>query len=135
MKTIEQLEKSFLRARAKLQQAEEEERNRVSRPILRKSVGKCFKYLNSYGGSDPKWWYYVRIVGFDEKNMRYTTVNFQHTSWEHIEIYNRQEFNFNGQSRFGVENGWFPITLAEYNREQRKVLKTINRILQAEGKG
>jgi hypothetical protein len=112
----------------------EEQRNEIARPALRKLVGKCFRFENSYG-SGEKWPLYVRIISFDEKAMTYKTVQFQNTTRQRIEIEYRQEHNFEQHARFGVENGWTPLSEEEYERERKKLLQFVKELLPAQPAG
>ena len=132
MKRFEQIEKLRGEAGVLLRQAneiEEEERNEVQRPILRKAVGKCFKFRNSYGGDRPKWWLYAKIVSFDEKEMTFNTVQFEHTSQPKIEVDYVRQYCYNGRNRFNEGDGWIAISAAEYEREAKKLLKTVHSLL------
>src|SRR5579859_6870379 len=118
---IARLEAKVGRLSRQLTNLREEENDEVHRPILRKSVGKCFKYLNSYGGyggDHEKWWLYARVVSFDEKNLTYKTVQFQHTSMQRVEIEYERCFNWQAGSYF--DNSWIEITRIEYNEAARK---------------
>ena len=115
-------------ANERLMDAEEEKRNRVGRPKLRKLVGKCFVYSNRYSDG-PSWPLYARIVGFDEGKMTFQAVEFQRTALDRIEIEERRTHNFEGQSRFSIESGWTPITVGKYDRAVRELLRVINKLL------
>jgi hypothetical protein len=125
---LERLREQFLKIQSKILALEEEERDKISRPVLRQSVGKCFKFLNSYG-SGEKWPLYCKITGFDEKAVTFETTQFQQTSKNIIEIEFRREYNFDGRSRFDGYNGWEEISNSEYNRAQKKALDFVNELL------
>jgi hypothetical protein len=126
---VEALEQKAREYAMKAREIKEQELDEVQRPKLRKMVGHCFKFLNSYGGNDAKWWFYSRIVSFNEKNMTFVCAQFQYTSRQQIEIRERVEYNFQWRSAFGVEGGWIPISAAEYNRAKKNLLRAIDRIL------
>lgn len=107
----------------------EQERDEVARPKLRAMLGKCFKYLNSYGSGDPKWFYYVRIVSFNEKDMSFRVVTFQHTSRKRLEIEWEQTYNYRADTRYNADNGWELVSAAEYDRERRKLLNFAKTLL------
>lgn len=100
----------------------------VSIPKLKKSVGKCFKYLNSYGGDRPKWFFYTKIIGIDEKTMTFKTVEFQRTSMDIIEIKFDQKYNFNGENYFN-NSGYIEIKKSEYERARKAMSKMVDRLL------
>jgi hypothetical protein len=114
----------------KARELEEAERDEVERPVLRQSVGKCFTFTNSYGGADKKWPLYAKIVGFDEQKMTFETVQFQRTSRNIVEIESRREYNFDGKSRFNMQNGWTEITSSDYNKARREALEVIHKLLE-----
>ena len=130
-KTIDELRIDFRKAQAALNAAEDERRDAVARPILRQSVGKCFKYSNTYGVSDGcrRWPLYCKVTGFDEKNMTFTTVQFQHTSRNNVQIEIERVWNFRGDNRLVPENGWEPIGNGEFERARKSILNTIKRVL------
>jgi hypothetical protein len=105
----------------------EEERDEVARPKLRAMLGKCFRFRNAYSGSE-KWWLYAKIVGFDEKNMTFTVVQWEHPTRQSLEFRYEQSYNYNGKSRYGVD-GWEPVSGQEYEREKRKMLTFVNTLL------
>ena len=132
MKTKDELEKLTIlahKAARKLKDAEDEIRNKIARPILRKSVGTCFKYINSYGGNHDRWNLYLKIVSFDEGSMSFTCVQFQRTSLDIVEVKLNQVYNFRGESYFN-DTGYIKISKSEYNRAKKSILNTVTRILQ-----
>lgn len=125
---IEDLTKRGNRLLGRARDLLEEQRNEVARPELRKLVGKCFRFTNSYG-SGEKWPLYARILSFDEKAMTYLAVHFQNTTRQRIEIEYRHEYNFEQHARFGVESGWIPVSNEEYERELKKLLDFVGELL------
>mgnify|MGYP001611764821 CR=1 FL=1 len=75
----------------------------ISIPQLKESVGRCFKYRNSYGSNSKSWWLYLKILSVDEKIMSFKTIEFQQTSMDFIEIKFDQKYNFNGKNYFNVK--------------------------------
>lgn len=122
---IQELEIRANKARLKLQEKKEKYENTVALPSLRKSVGKCFKYINSYGNPYPKWPLYLQIVAINEKDLHFECVEFQKTSMNIIEIKLDKKFNWNGESYFGKNNGYVEISRSEYNRAKKSLLKTV----------
>ncbi len=127
--SLEELRQRAWATAGKLRDAEEEARNKIGRPLLRKQVGKCFVYSNSYG-SGERWPLYARIVNFNEKDMTFEAVEFQNTSMNRIEIHYHCRYNFERQSSFSVQSGWRPITVTEYNRRKRALLRLVDRLLE-----
>ena len=126
--TIEQVRAQAIEMQRKLTDMEEEERDRIQRPILRKLVGRCFRFTNSYG-SGERWPLYAKILSFDEKAMTFLATNFEHTTARRVEIEYRREYNFQGRSKFGVDSNWQPISTAEYNRAKKKMLRFVAELL------
>ncbi len=125
---LAKLTATVYRLKIELNSLVELERNEVARPKLRKLVGRCFKCLNSYGSGD-KWWFYTKVVAFSESDLTFQTVEFQHCSDKRMEIRYERLFNFSETSRFGVDSGWMPISAADYNRERRKCLSFVQKLL------
>ena len=125
---IEKLNASIFRLKQRLDGLVQQEQDEVARPKLRKLIGRCFKYLNSYG-SGEKWWLYVKVVSLNESDLSFRTVEFQHTSLKRVEIEYERVCNFGGVPRFGVDSNWVPISVAEYNRERRKAFQFIGKLL------
>lgn len=100
-------------------------------PILKKSIGRCFKYHNSYGGNSEKWWLYLKINSIDEKTMTYTCTEFQRDSRERLEIKWDKKFNFKGEFCFdNYGQGYTEISLPEYNRAKKSILKLAEKLLE-----
>lgn len=101
-------------------------------PLLRKSVGKCFKYLNSYGGDSKLWPLYIKIVEINDKDMTFETLEFQKTSKNQIEIRFENRSNFDGKNYFDDVWGsgsYIKITNAEFNRARKSLLKKVKELL------
>lgn len=100
----------------------------VSIPELRKSIGRTFKYRNSYGGDSKSWWLYVKILEVDIKDMTFKTIEFQKTSIDRIEIEFSHKYNYNGKNYF---NGSYytEIKPAEFEKARKEMLKTVERLL------
>lgn len=97
-----------------------------SLPNLRKAVGKCFKYQNTYGVSDHcrRWPLYIKIIEINEENMNFTAVQFQKTTLDRIDIEYRAVHNYKGENYFN--NGYEEISSSEYNRAKKSLLKFVN---------
>lgn len=122
MEELEELRRKAAIARRKLDDAEEEERNKTIRPALRKTIGKCFKYINSYGGNLPRWPLYVKVIDMDEKSLTFSTIEFQRTSLDTVEVKLSQKYNFYGKN-YMEGSGYIPIPNSEYNRAKKALLK------------
>lgn len=100
----------------------------ISIPELKESVGRCFKYRNSYGAGES-WWLYVKILSVNEKTMSFKVVEFQQTSMDIIEIKFDQKYNFNGKNYFNGSH-YTEIKLSEFEKARKGILKTVSRLLQ-----
>lgn len=111
----------------RIRDLEDAERNEVSIPFLRKQVGKCFKYHNSYScpkDDSERWFIYARILSFDEKNMTFNTIEFEDKHDKKVEIAYERRYNFQGESHFA--HGWIPIEQNEYHRARKRLQKFLN---------
>jgi hypothetical protein len=126
-KEVREAQQKAQQAQIKFRDLLEEERRKKSRPALRKLVGSCFVYQNSYG-SGSSWPLYARVISFNEKDMCYTTVTFQEPIDGRIEIEKQRAHNYEGGCAFGIERGWKPITQKDYNTALIKLLKHINEL-------
>lgn len=119
---LKELEVKANKARWAFQNKQDEYNNKIALPSLRKMVGKCFKYHNSYGGDLPRWFLYSKVISIDEKTLTFTCISFQRTSLERVEIELTKKFNFNGKNYFDGSN-YIPVSTAEYNRAKNSLLK------------
>lgn len=124
-KEIEVLTKKHQKIGCLLRNKEDEFTRLVSLPNLKKSVGKCFKYRNSYGGDSKKWYLYTKIVSIDEKTMTFTCVEFQRTSMDMVEIKYAYKYNWGGENAFKKYGNYIPIPDSEYNRAKKTLLKFV----------
>ena len=88
-KTEAQLRKIMRDTRAQLDDIEEKRLIKKRLPM----VGKCFKFLNSYG-SDKKWWLYIKVLRLDGVHFIYFM--FEKTSSGMIKIV-PEEFGYLGE--------------------------------------
>jgi len=124
-KEIEELRLKANIASNKLRDKIDAYNNEIAVPALRKAVGKCFKYINSYGGSYERWPLYLKIIDLDEKNLQFKTLEFQRTSLEIVEIKLDKKYNFGGKNYFSDSN-YIEIPLSEYKRAAKTLLKFVN---------
>lgn len=67
MKNVEKLKKAaYVAMNAYQAAAEAIERDKYNKTM----VGKCFKYSNSGGGCDERWWLYVKVIRAEEGHLR-----------------------------------------------------------------
>lgn len=96
----------------------------VLTPIMRKHVGKCFRYRNS-SSSISSWWLYVKIVGV--KDGEYETVLIEKTEYGHIAVSRRsQRFYWRvaeANTKTPLGEGYYPIIAVAFAKASRSILK------------
>lgn len=112
------------KARNAYNEALEDYNNKELLPEMRKLIGKCFMYKNTYGGGKT-WPLYIKVMGIDEKNLNLQCVEFQKTSLEIVEIKLREAITCRGQNQFTRNDGYYPISNAEYNKAKKSLKKFI----------
>mgnify|MGYP001572636740 CR=1 FL=1 len=83
----------------------------------KKLIGTCYKYRNSYGGSDPGWWLYTKIIGVDGTSV--ITHQFQHTTYK-IEITREPHSCYN---EAGLGYGYQSCSREEYNKATKQIMR------------
>lgn len=126
-KQLEKAEKDAFKKAFKLKEKRESaERDKLRPELIKKYVGKYFKYRNSYGGSDNGWWLYQYVVSLDKDfnlpNPTFYVITFQKTTMNVIE-YRYKEFTF--QSSLGTE-----ISKTEFMKAHDEILNEINSIFE-----
>lgn len=96
-------------------------------PSLKKRIGKCYVYINSYGGGSEKWNLYHRVLNVDEE-ANYIIDSFQQCSDGRIEIETKTKFNYSGRDSLS-DSSYKEITIEEYQEAQKKLLKVIKKVL------
>ena len=131
-KELDAARAAYDKSRIRVETLIEQEHERVGKPLLLKQVGKCFVYYNTYGVSDgmKRWPLYARIVGFNDKEMTFEAVEFQHTTRQEVKIGYRKQYNFDCRSHYSLPNGWQEISLAQYDRAKRSTLQLIERLFE-----
>lgn len=130
MKKIEKLKQQVNELNKQINDIEYKKLIEVSIPELRKSIGRCFKYKNSYGGNLDKWWLYKKIISINEKDMTFNTLEFQITSLNIIEVKLEQQYNFGGKSYFDNQGTWYTeIKPSEFNKARKMFLKKIEKLI------
>lgn len=119
---LKKLKEKAEKARVAYQNEQEKYDNKIALPNLRKMVGKCFKYHNSYGGNLPRWFLYSKVISIDEKTLTFTCIEFQRTSLERVEVELTRKYNYRGENFFDGTN-YIKISSSEYNRAKRSLLK------------
>ena len=131
MENLEKLYKEKNDIICKIRRIEEKKLKEKTLPKLRKDVGKCYKYMNSYGGNSSRWPLYIKIISIDERNNWFKVLEFQNTSENILEIRHNVKINFEGQNyfeRYGWSN-YQEITKSEFNAAKKRLLKKIDRLM------
>lgn len=123
-KTAEELRLLALRAQFAYAEAEEKRLDQEVLPELRKLVGQCYKYRNSYGGGLSRWWLYGKVLSVNEKTCEVHTIEFQHTSMERIEIELDKKTTYRGR-HFMKDGSYMPATNAEYNKAKKSLKRFV----------
>jgi hypothetical protein len=85
-KNLEQLKEERKKLNIQIEKIEKKELIEKTIPELKKYVGNCYKYINSYYGEKQLWPLYKKIISFNEQTMSFNVLRFQHTSRNDIEI-------------------------------------------------
>jgi hypothetical protein len=125
MKNIQKLRTQYNKVSMELREAEEKEKNEILRPAIKKMVGKCFKYINSYGGDSKEWNLYVKIISVNEKTLSVNYIQFQRSSKDIVEIALKESFTYNGRNSFTDKMSYIPISNSEYNRAKKSLEKFV----------
>ena len=115
--TIEKLTAQSRLLRERIEKARDEISRRFEQPVMRKNIGKCYKYRNSYGGDGSNWWLYRRI--FDVVDGRYWTIAVEADYDGEIMI---RESRWNKSTAPGE----IEIDEGEYLRAVKKILDRLN---------
>lgn len=111
VRTKKQWERQRREAQEALWAIEEKERAKRSATL----VGKCFRYLNSYGSGD-RWWLYARVISVGDGGYL-TTFSFQTTCNDEIQIEP-------AKARLSID-GWEAISIADFKTAWHAVQKRI----------
>ena len=88
---IEALENQRVAIHKKLNQLKPQIYRLETEPAVKKLIGQCFKYRNSYGSGRKDWWLYSKVLGYNPRNQQLIICSYQRTSLEIIEIRVREE--------------------------------------------
>ncbi len=114
-------------AQAKVQEARLEEskakdkyRKEVLEPKLRKMIGNCYYYMNSYGGNSKPWRLYAKILNIND-DLDLIVERFQKTENNSIEFEVREELTY-FHIPFENDGSWIKCTQATYSKARNKLL-------------
>ena len=125
VKALKKAEKEVNKAFAKRSTARDKYDELVKVPALKKAIGECYRYHNSYGSDTDKWWLYTKIVG--ARNDGYVTVlNIQTTCSGHQEL----EVRFQD---YPLHDGYERIPETDFIKQWDLWQKSVNKLL-GEGK-
>lgn len=117
MAQIEELKKAAKDALERLQAAEDIERKKTDTKL----VGRCFKYLNSGGGCDERWWLYYRITGLNE--YRLNALSFEVLPNGNISI--EPNASVSG-GRFAAGGGYIEIGRGEFDEAWDALISAVD---------
>lgn len=127
MKKLDELKKKRDTLNREIRDIEEKELEEKLLPQLKKQIGDCYVFVNSYGGSSPTWYLYYRVTGVND-DASFTVDSFQITGYGTIEIehgkvlHNFRDDTFNDRS-------YKKITIEEYQKAQRDLLEFVKKVL------
>lgn len=113
-------QRAFNAAISELNAAKEQHEQEVQIPEMRKHVGKCFKYRNSYGGSD-QWWTYVRVNSVTDDG-RFHCVLAGRPPYPGIHI---EYLDISQQADGALGQAYLPIRESEYRRAVRALVDEV----------
>jgi len=109
------------REQRKLNDLRHEKEELIEKPKREKMVGKCYKYLNSYGGDRERWWLYTKVVGLDGTMLK--TLQFQTTT-----LYDSGKAEIEEETHFSDMTGYIEITKDEWNAEWTKIATRVSEL-------
>ena len=117
----------YEKAKEIVRQHETQERIKKDIAIVKANsqlVGHCYKYQNSYGGTNSKWWLYSQIVGTRGTNLicdvyQETIMNGKPYK---IEIERREEICYNEP---GLGYGYVAIPKKEFIHTRKRLLRKL----------
>lgn len=88
-------------------------------PLMRKRVGECFRYRNTYGSGEP-WWMYIKIIGILDG--RFCIFSVQLTSTNRVEISTDDYF---GGGDGTIASGYEPISARDFDGGTKPILQMV----------
>lgn len=91
-------------------------------PKAKALIGKCFKYLNTYGFNSKKWWIYKRVTGHVVDHIIIDC--FEQDSNGKVEIiYDENEY----AGHLSNNSSWIPISEKAYFAAYKRLVKKITK--------
>lgn len=122
--TIAQIDNEIIKLRQKQNRIHKQEEKELIPKFKKQWIGRCFKYRNSYGGDQKKWWLYSMVTDITGVNFCRTpasphlnVISFQKCSMEEFRI-KVKEFNYDMDSHIEIKP-------SEFNIEYKKILKEL----------
>lgn len=116
IKNLKKIESEYYR---QIQEIKEKIKLLEELPRAKSLVGKCFKYLNSFGPNE-NWWLYIRIVRNDGCDV--IIDKFQEDAYGKVEFF-YAEVSYSHY--FG--SSYIPISEEEYFKAEKKLLNKITK--------
>ena len=95
-------------------------------PKAKALVGKCYKYLNSYGFKTRRWWSYKRVISYSKVNIYVDS--FHQDAKGEVEI----KYAEIDSSTYFSNRAWTEITEKEYFAAYKRL---VNKIIKNSKKG
>jgi hypothetical protein len=126
---IDNIDKKIHTLREKQSKLQEELESKYKINDYEALIGKCYKYLNSYGGSPDCWWEYKKILLMKEENLERDSITMMYTilhiSSNNCEIYFKKEFEMVYQYDKKIDH-WTEITQDEFFDAYNKIKKELD---------
>ena len=128
MNKIDKLKEKERKTRMQIYNIEKKELEQKILPKAKKLIGKCFKYSNSYSGSnDSRWWLYQKILSIStvmgENSVLVKINEFQKDCRGKIDFQANTSFrDLRGQ------RGWIKISNKTYEKEKKKLVKILEKL-------
>jgi len=117
-RTAKQLEKVIQKAREELYEIEKKQTQKRNAAL----VGKCFKFLNSYGGGNDEWWTHEKVLGAE--GMMLLVFRFETDCYGKISI---EPYDQTSVVPY-ADNGYIEITPDQFHAEWQKLLAGLNQL-------
>lgn len=124
-KHLRVLSGNLKRTRGKISKTESKIHKIEIEPKIKKLIGKCFKYRNSYGQGED-WWMYIKVVDYKPISQCVIVCTYQKTTSQEHQIQMKKE-------QWGVDLLddhllQMPITKKQFNSHINKAIKDLEKM-------
>ena len=95
-------------------------------PKMKRMIGKCFKYRNSYGSGSKDWWLYSKIIDYKPQDQVLVVCSYQRTSDGRIEITVEETRHVAVSSEDHLFQ--IPITLKQFSANLDRAIKELEKM-------